>query len=59
VDDEILAIDDYRVRADRLDNRLEQYRPGDKAVSSSRAASSCCGSSSRSAPNPLAPGGSR
>jgi len=30
VDDEILAIDDYRVRADRLDNRLEQYRPGDK-----------------------------
>ena len=32
VDDEILAIDDYRVRADRLDNRLEQYRSGDKAV---------------------------
>src|SRR5436190_10436937 len=32
VDDEILAIDDYRVRADRLDNRLEQYRPGDKVV---------------------------
>jgi predicted metalloprotease with PDZ domain len=30
VDDEILAIDDFRVRADRLDNRLEQYRPGDK-----------------------------
>jgi predicted metalloprotease with PDZ domain len=29
VDDEILAIDDYRVRADRLDNRLEQYKPGD------------------------------
>ena len=30
VDDEILAIDNYRVRADRLDNRLDQYRPGDK-----------------------------
>jgi predicted metalloprotease with PDZ domain len=29
VDDEILAFDDYRVRADRLDSRLEQYRPGD------------------------------
>ncbi|HET9013520.1 MAG TPA: PDZ domain-containing protein, partial [Gemmatimonadaceae bacterium] len=32
VDDEILAIDDYRVRADRLDNRLDQYRPGDKVT---------------------------
>jgi predicted metalloprotease with PDZ domain len=30
VDDEIIAIDEYRVRADRLDNRLEQYRPGEK-----------------------------
>jgi len=30
VDDEILAIGDYRVRADQLDTRLEQYRPGDK-----------------------------
>jgi len=30
VDDEILAIDDFRVRADRLDNRLEQYKTGDK-----------------------------
>lgn len=29
VDDEILAIDDFRVRPDRWDNRLEQYRPGD------------------------------
>ena len=29
VDDEILAIDEYRVRADRLENRLEQYEPGD------------------------------
>jgi predicted metalloprotease with PDZ domain len=29
VDDEIVAIDDFRVRADRFDNRLEQYRPGD------------------------------
>ena len=29
VDDEILAIDDFRVRADRLDDRLSQYRPGD------------------------------
>ena len=32
VDDEILAIDDFRVRADRLDNRLEQYKPGDKVT---------------------------
>lgn len=30
VDDEIVAIDEFRVRADRLDNRLEQYRNGDK-----------------------------
>ena len=30
VDDEMLAIDDFRVRADRLDNRLDQYKPGDK-----------------------------
>ena len=28
VDDEILAIDDVRVRADGLSARLEQYRPG-------------------------------
>jgi predicted metalloprotease with PDZ domain len=30
VDDEILAFDEYRVRADRLDTRLEQFRPGDR-----------------------------
>ena len=30
VDDEILAIGDFRVRADQLATRLEQYRPGDK-----------------------------
>ena len=30
VDDEILAIDEFRVRADRLDNRLDQYRAGDR-----------------------------
>jgi predicted metalloprotease with PDZ domain len=29
VDDEILAIDDFRVRADRFENRLEQYKNGD------------------------------
>lgn len=29
VDDEILAIGDFRVRAGQLDNRLGQYRPGD------------------------------
>ena len=29
VDDEILAIGDYRVRADQLAARLENYRPGD------------------------------
>jgi predicted metalloprotease with PDZ domain len=29
VDDEILAIDDVRVRADGLQARLDQYRPGD------------------------------
>ena len=28
VDDEILAIDAFRVRADQLDARLEQYQPG-------------------------------
>jgi predicted metalloprotease with PDZ domain len=30
VDDEILAIDDVRVRADGLAGRLDQYKPGDK-----------------------------
>jgi predicted metalloprotease with PDZ domain len=30
VDDEILAIDDFRVRAEHLDGRLEQYVPGDR-----------------------------
>jgi predicted metalloprotease with PDZ domain len=30
VDDEILAIDDVRVRADGLSARLDQYKPGDK-----------------------------
>ncbi|MBA3269818.1 MAG: M61 family metallopeptidase [Acidobacteria bacterium] len=32
VDDEILAIDDVRVRADALAGRLEQYRPSDKVT---------------------------
>jgi predicted metalloprotease with PDZ domain len=32
VDDEILAIDDFRVRVDRLDDRLQQYRVGDKVT---------------------------
>jgi predicted metalloprotease with PDZ domain len=32
VDDEIIAIDDFRVRADQLAQRLDQYRPGDKVV---------------------------
>jgi predicted metalloprotease with PDZ domain len=30
VDDEIIAIDDVRVRADGLTARLDQYKPGDK-----------------------------
>ncbi len=30
VDDEILAVDEFRVRADRFDNRLEQFKAGDK-----------------------------
>ena len=30
VDDEIIAIDDLRVRGDRFDQRLEQYSPGTK-----------------------------
>ena len=30
VEDEILAIDDFRVRADGLLNRLDQYKPGDQ-----------------------------
>ena len=32
VDDEILAIDNFRVRADRLDDRLQQYRPGERVA---------------------------
>ena len=32
VDDEIVAIDDVRVRADRLDERLEQYVPGNRVT---------------------------
>ena len=32
VDDEILAIDDFRVRADQLATRLDQYRPGDEVT---------------------------
>jgi predicted metalloprotease with PDZ domain len=30
VDDEILAMDEFRVRADRFDSRVDQYRPGDR-----------------------------
>jgi predicted metalloprotease with PDZ domain len=30
VDDEILAIGEFRVRADRWDSRLEQYKPGER-----------------------------
>ena len=30
VDDEILAIGEFRVRADRWDNRLDQYKAGDR-----------------------------
>ncbi len=32
VDDEILAIDDFRVRTDQLNARLDQYRPGDTVM---------------------------
>jgi predicted metalloprotease with PDZ domain len=32
VDDEILAIDDFRVRADQLAARLDQYKPGDRVT---------------------------
>jgi predicted metalloprotease with PDZ domain len=32
VDDEIIAIGDFRVRADRLESRLEQYTPGDRVT---------------------------
>lgn len=32
VDDEILAVDEMRVRADRWDGRLGQYQPGDTAT---------------------------
>ena len=32
VDDEILAIDDYRVPPDGIENRLKTYRPGEKAT---------------------------
>jgi predicted metalloprotease with PDZ domain len=30
VDDEIIAVDDFRVRSDQLDGRMEQYVPGDR-----------------------------
>jgi predicted metalloprotease with PDZ domain len=30
VDDELIAIDDFRVKPDQLSQRLENYRPGDK-----------------------------
>jgi predicted metalloprotease with PDZ domain len=30
VDDEILAVDEFRIRADRLETRLALYRPGDR-----------------------------
>ena len=30
VDDEIIAIGDFRVRADQITQRLDNYRPGDK-----------------------------
>jgi predicted metalloprotease with PDZ domain len=32
VEDEILAIDDYRVPPDGIENRLKAYRPGEKAT---------------------------
>ena len=32
VDDEILAIDEFRVRADQLNQRLDQYKPGDEVT---------------------------
>jgi predicted metalloprotease with PDZ domain len=32
VDDEIIAIDNFRVRADQLNVRLDQYAPGDKVA---------------------------
>ncbi|MGH9254403.1 MAG: M61 family metallopeptidase [Vicinamibacterales bacterium] len=32
VDDEIIAIDQFRVRADQLNARLDQYQPGDKVT---------------------------
>jgi predicted metalloprotease with PDZ domain len=30
VDDEIVAVDDFRVRPDQLEGRMEQYTPGDR-----------------------------
>lgn len=32
VDDEIIAINDLRVRADQFNNRLDHYKPGDKVA---------------------------
>ena len=37
VDDEILAIDDYRVRPEGWEARLDAYRPGDRVQASRRA----------------------
>lgn len=32
VDDEVIAVDDFRVRPDQLERRLENYRAGDKVM---------------------------
>lgn len=59
VDDEILAIDDVRVRNDGLVSRLEQYRPGDRISLLVARRDRLFASKSRSASNPAAPGVSR
>ena len=50
MDDEILAIDDVRVRADGLAARLEQYQPGDKIAVLVARRDRLTRSTSRSAP---------
>ena len=58
-EDEIVAIDDFRVAADQLDKRLESYKPGDKVDAARRAprgAEAAAGHARRRAGGPLEPG---
>ncbi len=59
VDDEILAIDDFRVRADQLDARMEQYVAGDRVSILVARRDRLIRLDSRSEPSPRSRGSSR